>query len=101
MHLGAQFVWLNCDNAEALDPLFSFAPSLPKATKSELPALLHPNVNRLLSALVLPPLVKAIRQDKASPLFVGVPERGLARDGFRPRIDKSVADSFILSPERD
>lgn len=98
MHLGAHLVRLDRDDAEAIHFALVVVPPFPEAAKGEQAAFVQADVNGLLAAGHLLPLVKAVRQDETAALLVGFAERGLGRQRLAARIDEAVADSLIPCP---
>src|SRR5688572_8987676 len=101
MNLRAQLVRLDGNDGEAVNAPLAVVPSLSQAAEGELSALVDADVNGLLAASDLLPLVEAVGQDETAPLLVSLPEGGLAGDRLAACINKAVADLLVVSPEWD
>src|SRR5260370_6867328 len=100
MELRHEVVGLGRYDRTGLDDLALALPVLPQAGKSKGLAILPPDVDRLLPATLLLPLVEPVRWDQAAPVLEGPTKCWLARDGFRPCVNHPVADGRVVVPPR-
>lgn len=63
---------------------------------AERPLVFQEDIYRHLSGILFPPLIEAIGNDQAAPVFEGIFKGGFSKDGFGPSVDHLIADIRIV-----